>query len=213
MPIPPWHRHPCPSPLPSPQKQPPPRCGDEKGPLPPWPLDACSSREPHAASAWRWPNAWPVRDIDPSASHGPRPTPSPGGFHEVDLSDRAATDTALRAALAHGPVDAVVNNVGLVRPASVHEADLDDLYAVYDVTVRVAAQVVQAALPAMTAHGWVRIVNITSLVTVGRPERTAYGAAALPHPEIASAVLYLASEAASAVRGVLLPVDGGRTAV
>ncbi|MGW7633654.1 SDR family NAD(P)-dependent oxidoreductase [Streptomyces griseoincarnatus] len=113
----------------------------------------------------------------------------------------------------HGPVDAVVNIVGLVRPASVHEADLDDLYAVYDVTVRVAVQVVQAALPAMTAHGWVRIVNITSLVTVGRPERTAYGAAALPHPEIASAVLYLASEAASAVRGGLLPVDGGRTAV
>ncbi|GAA2955623.1 SDR family NAD(P)-dependent oxidoreductase [Streptomyces erythrogriseus] len=137
----------------------------------------------------------------------------PGDFHEVDLSDRAATDTALRAALAHGPVDAVVNNVGLVRPASVHEADLDDLYAVYDVTVRVAVQVVQAALPAMTAHGWGRIVSITSLVTVGRPERTAYGAAALPHPEIASAVLYLASEAASAVRGVLLPVDGGRTAV
>ncbi|MBZ6108276.1 SDR family oxidoreductase [Streptomyces althioticus] len=101
----------------------------------------------------------------------------PGDFHEVDLSDRAATDTALRAVLAQGPVDAVVNNVGLVRPASVHEVELDDLHAVYDMTVRVAVQAVQATLPAMTAHGWGRIVNITSLVTVGKPERTAYGAA------------------------------------
>ncbi|WP_310591942.1 SDR family oxidoreductase [Streptomyces canus] len=57
------------------------------------------------------------------------------------------------------------------------KASWTDLHAVYDMTVRVAVQVVQAALPAMTAHGRGRIVNITSLVTVGKPERTAYGAA------------------------------------
>ncbi|MDN3028335.1 SDR family oxidoreductase [Streptomyces sp. S.PB5] len=101
----------------------------------------------------------------------------PGEFHEVDLADQTATDTALLAVLADGPVDALVNNVGLVRPASVREVELGDLHAVYDLTVRVAVQAVQAVLPAMTAHTWGRIVNITSLVTVGKPERTAYGAA------------------------------------
>lgn len=101
----------------------------------------------------------------------------PGEFHEVDLGDRASTQEALRAVLADGHLDAVVNNVGLVRPAAVAEVDIDDLHTVYDLTVRVAVQTVQAALPSMTARQWGRVVNITSLVTLGKPERTAYGAA------------------------------------
>ncbi|MFD7708294.1 SDR family oxidoreductase [Streptomyces sp. NPDC059786] len=101
----------------------------------------------------------------------------PGELHAVDLSDPSATDHALRAVLADGPVDAVVNNVGLVRPAPLPDVHLGDLHAVYDLTVRAAVQTVQAALPSMTGHGWGRIVNITSLVTLGKPERTAYGAA------------------------------------
>jgi NAD(P)-dependent dehydrogenase (short-subunit alcohol dehydrogenase family) len=46
--------------------------------------------------------------------------------------------------------------------------------------------------------------QLAAQATVGRP--------ATPE-EIASAVLYLASDAASFVQGVVLPVDGGRTAV
>lgn len=101
----------------------------------------------------------------------------PGEFHEVDLADREATQRALDAVLETGHVDAVVNNVGLVRPAYLPDVDLDDLHDVYDLTVRVAVQVTQAALPGMTAQRWGRIVNLSSLVTVGMPERTAYGAA------------------------------------
>jgi 3-oxoacyl-[acyl-carrier protein] reductase len=101
----------------------------------------------------------------------------PGQFHEVDLADREATRRALDAVLETGPLDAVVNNVGLVRPAYLPDVDLDDLLSVYDLNVRVAVQVTQAALPGMTAQGWGRVVNVSSLVTVGMPERTAYGAA------------------------------------
>jgi NAD(P)-dependent dehydrogenase (short-subunit alcohol dehydrogenase family) len=101
----------------------------------------------------------------------------PGEFRAVDLADREATQRALDAVLETGPVDAVVNNVGLTRPAYLPDVNLDDLHDVYDLTVRVAVQVTQAALPGMTAQRWGRIVNLSSLVTIGMPERTAYGAA------------------------------------
>ncbi|MDT7643597.1 MAG: hypothetical protein QOC75_597, partial [Pseudonocardiales bacterium] len=105
------------------------------------------------------------------------PATFPGEFHAVDLGDRTATGSAVREVLRGGAVDAVVNNVGLVRPAMIGSVDLDDLADVYDLNVRVAVQVTQAVLPAMIERSWWRIVNVTSMVTVGRPDRTAYGAA------------------------------------
>jgi NAD(P)-dependent dehydrogenase (short-subunit alcohol dehydrogenase family) len=106
-----------------------------------------------------------------------RPDEFFGEFHEVDLSDRAATAEALEAVCAAGPIDAVVNNVGLVRFGRIGSIDLDHLFDTYDVNVRVAVQTVQAALPGMLAAGWGRIVNVTSLTTLGTPERTPYAAA------------------------------------
>jgi 3-oxoacyl-[acyl-carrier protein] reductase len=105
------------------------------------------------------------------------PATFPGEFHAVDLGDRTATGSALEEVLRGGPVEGVVNNVGLVRPAMIGSVDLGDLAEVYDLNVRVAVQVTQAVLPAMIERGWGRIVNVTSMVTVGRPGRTAYGAA------------------------------------
>jgi NAD(P)-dependent dehydrogenase (short-subunit alcohol dehydrogenase family) len=118
-----------------------------------------------------------------SAGHVPvglarsRPTDFPGEFYEVDLSDRAATAEVLAAVLAAGPIDAVVNNLGLARFGRIGSIDLDDLFDTYDVNVRVAVQVVQAALPGMLAAGWGRIVNVTTLTALGTPERTPYAAA------------------------------------
>ncbi|MEU2715669.1 hypothetical protein [Streptomyces sp. NPDC007205] len=57
-----------------------------------------------------------------------------------DLADRAATAHALDAVLRGGAVDAVVNNVGIVRPAPLPAVGLDVLQAVYDLRVRTAAQ-------------------------------------------------------------------------
>jgi 3-oxoacyl-[acyl-carrier protein] reductase len=101
----------------------------------------------------------------------------PGQFHEVDLSDRAATAATLDKIVAEGRVDGVVNNVGLARFGRIGSIDLDDLSITYDMNVRTAVQVVQAVLPGMVAAGWGRIVNVTSLTTLGVAERTPYAGA------------------------------------
>jgi 3-oxoacyl-[acyl-carrier protein] reductase len=105
------------------------------------------------------------------------PSGFPGQFYEVDLSDRGATAEMLDNIVADGRVDAVVNNVGFQKFSYIGSVDLDDLFATYDMNVRVAVQVVQALLPGMIDAGWGRIVNLSSLVTLGVAERTPYAAA------------------------------------
>jgi NAD(P)-dependent dehydrogenase (short-subunit alcohol dehydrogenase family) len=105
------------------------------------------------------------------------PADFPGEFHEIDLGDRAATADVLERVVAGGRVDAVVNNVGFARFGRIGSIDLDDLFVTYDMNVRTAVQVVQAVLPGMIGAGWGRIVNVSSLTTLGTPERTPYAAA------------------------------------
>jgi NAD(P)-dependent dehydrogenase (short-subunit alcohol dehydrogenase family) len=126
---------------------------------------------------------WELARVFAEAGHHPigiartAPPEFPGTFITADLANRAQSADALTEILSVASVDALVNNVGLVRPAMLGTVDLDDLAAVFDVNVRVAVQATQAVLPGMLAQGWGRIVNITSLVTVGMAERTAYGSA------------------------------------
>jgi 3-oxoacyl-[acyl-carrier protein] reductase len=101
----------------------------------------------------------------------------PGDLVQVDLADRVATAAALEGIVSRGAIDGVVNNVGLVRPQPLGKIDLDDLSAVLDLNMRTAVQAAQAALPAMQAAAWGRIVNVASLVVLGAPDRTAYSAA------------------------------------
>jgi 3-oxoacyl-[acyl-carrier protein] reductase len=107
-----------------------------------------------------------------------RTTPEnfPGDLYEVDLADRAATAAVLDTIVRTQTIDAVVNNVGFVRFGRIGSIDLDHLFDTYDLSVRTAIQVVQAALPGMIAGKWGRIVNVTSLTTLGTPERTPYAA-------------------------------------
>ena len=102
----------------------------------------------------------------------------PGLLYTADLSDRAATSVALQEISSAHRIDAVVNNVGLVRPQSLEDVTLDALDAVLDVNLRTAIQLAQSVLPAMRRQGWGRVVNIASLVALGAPQkRTAYAAA------------------------------------
>jgi 3-oxoacyl-[acyl-carrier protein] reductase len=104
------------------------------------------------------------------------PEDFPGEFYEVDLADRTATAEVLEEIVASGRIDGVVNNAGVARFARVGSIELDDLFVTYDLNVRAAVQVVQAALPGMLAAGWGRIVNVTSMTTLGVAERTPYAA-------------------------------------
>lgn len=104
------------------------------------------------------------------------PDTFPGRFVSVDLADAGATANALSRITAEHDVLGVFNNVGIVRPAPLGEIDLADFATVFDLTLRPAIQCVQAALPAMKAAGWGRIVNMSSITQLGGvPGRTAYG--------------------------------------
>ncbi len=61
----------------------------------------------------------------------------------------SATQIALDRIVAAHPIDAVVNNIGLVRPQRFGSIELDDLAAVLDLNLRPALQTAQAAVPAM----------------------------------------------------------------
>jgi NAD(P)-dependent dehydrogenase (short-subunit alcohol dehydrogenase family) len=103
--------------------------------------------------------------------------PFPGPFVTADLANRDATAQALREITrAHG-IDGILNNVGLVNPAPLEEITIEQLDQVLDLNLRVALQTAQAALPHMKQQRWGRIVQTSSLVTVGVPFRTSYAAA------------------------------------
>jgi NAD(P)-dependent dehydrogenase (short-subunit alcohol dehydrogenase family) len=100
----------------------------------------------------------------------------PGEFHALDLADPAAAER-LAAIVRTGEVDGVINNVGLVRAAPLGDIAVATLDEVMRVNLHPALVATQAALPAMRARGWGRVVNISSLTVLGSVERTSYAAA------------------------------------
>ena len=101
----------------------------------------------------------------------------PGYLYACDLSDAGGTEDVLREIRERYPVDAVVNNVGIVSPQPLGEIDLATLYNVLDLNVRVAVQVTQAFLESMKARRAGRIVNVCSRSIFGAVERSSYSAA------------------------------------
>ena len=96
---------------------------------------------------------------------------------EVDLTDRAATGEAARALVARFPgLTTVIQNAGVIRPALLADVKLDDLDALVDLHLGAAIQLVQAALPAMRAARFGRVVLLSSRAALGLATRTAYSA-------------------------------------
>ncbi|MCW5236300.1 SDR family oxidoreductase [Verminephrobacter eiseniae] len=110
-------------------------------------------------------------DIVPPAAPGARET-----FVPVDLADERALRAALARTVAEQPVTRLVNNAGVVRPATIDAVTSADLQAVMAVNVAAAIICVQALLPAMRAARFGRIVNISSRAALGKAERIAYAA-------------------------------------
>ncbi len=93
----------------------------------------------------------------------------------VDLSDDSATVLAARDATREA-VTTVVHNAGVIRPALVAQAGTADLAALSRLHLGAALTLVQAALPAMRAARFGRIVLISSRAVLGLATRTAYAA-------------------------------------
>lgn len=97
-------------------------------------------------------------------------------FIEVDLADAGATAAALAQATGGAEITGLVNNVGVVHPASLERTTFESLGAVVNVNLRCAIQCAQALLPAMERAKQGRIVNISSRAALGKELRTAYAA-------------------------------------
>ena len=95
---------------------------------------------------------------------------------EVDLMDRAATAEAVQALVRRFEVTTVVHNAGVIRSALLADVKLDDLDALIDLHLGCAIQLVQAALPAMRAQRFGRVVLLSSRAALGLATRTSYSA-------------------------------------
>jgi 3-oxoacyl-[acyl-carrier protein] reductase len=94
----------------------------------------------------------------------------------ADLSKISETAHALQQALDGGVITRLVNNVGIVCPASADQQTLDELELVFSLNLRCAFQCMQALLPGMKTQNFGRIVNMSSRAALGKELRTAYAA-------------------------------------
>ena len=70
----------------------------------------------------------------------------------------------------------MIHNAGVIRPALLPEVKLQDLDALVHLHLSAAILLTQAALPAMKAAGYGRVVLVSSRAVLGLPTRTAYSA-------------------------------------
>lgn len=94
----------------------------------------------------------------------------------VDLSDEAATRQAAAEIVRNHAVTTVIHNAGAIRPALLPDVQLADLHALVRLHLSAAIVLTQAALPAMKAAGYGRVVLVSSRAVLGLATRTAYAA-------------------------------------
>lgn len=94
----------------------------------------------------------------------------------VDLADRAATDAVAADVVRRHDVTTIVHNAGVIRPALVADVRLDDLDVLVELHLGAAIRLVQAALPAMRAARFGRVVLVSSRAALGLATRTVYAA-------------------------------------
>ena len=96
---------------------------------------------------------------------------------KADVSRKDEVDRAVERALQHfGRVDILVNNAGIVRPAPLEKVREEDWDAAVSVNLKGAFFCTQAVVPAMKKNRYGKIVNMGSRASLGKEERTVYGA-------------------------------------
>lgn len=99
-------------------------------------------------------------------------------FAIADASDTAGFEAALRRIVAQAPVDILVNNAGAAISAPFLKTGHDDFQKMLDINLLAPVIAAHAVLPAMTARGFGRIINIASTAALkGYPHVSAYVAA------------------------------------
>lgn len=94
----------------------------------------------------------------------------------ADLADRKETADALSQIAGRETVLRVVHNAGVIRPALIEEASLDDLDYLSELHLASMMTLVKAALPAMKAAKFGRVVGVSSRGALGLQTRTNYAA-------------------------------------
>lgn len=97
-------------------------------------------------------------------------------FKKVDLTDTDATRRAAEEISKDHAVTTVIHNAGVIRPALLPDVKLEDVNALVNLHLSAAILLTQAALPAMTAAGYGRVVLVSSRAVLGLATRTAYSA-------------------------------------
>ena len=97
-------------------------------------------------------------------------------FKKVDLTDVGATRRTAEDIAKEHAVTTVIHNAGVIRPALLPDVKLEDLDALVNLHVSAAILLTQAALPAMRAAGWGRVVLVSSRAVLGLATRTSYSA-------------------------------------
>ena len=69
-------------------------------------------------------------------------------------------------------VTTLIHNAGVIRPALLPDVKLEDLNALVNLHLSAAVLLVQAALPAMKAASFGRVVLVSSRAVLGLPTRT-----------------------------------------
>lgn len=96
----------------------------------------------------------------------------------ADVTDAAAVRSLVESIAAeHGGIDVLVNMAGIVRNAALGKITAEDLELTMRTHVTGTFNCMQAAVPAMRALGYGRIVNISSVAALGSVGGGAYGAA------------------------------------
>ncbi|SDT02548.1 NAD(P)-dependent dehydrogenase, short-chain alcohol dehydrogenase family [Halopseudomonas litoralis] len=96
--------------------------------------------------------------------------------YQIDLSDVEATREIMHDIIGRHCVTRLVNNVGIVAPALLEDARVEDLDRLMHLNVRSAMVCTQALLPTMREQRFGRIVLNTSRVVLGKEARTIYSA-------------------------------------
>ncbi len=94
----------------------------------------------------------------------------------VDLMDPEATRQAAAELAARFRISHVIHNAGVIRPDVLEEVKLQDLNALVQLHLASPLLLVQAALPAMKAAGFGRIVLLSSRAVLGLAARSSYSA-------------------------------------